>query len=221
MPGGILRWISVLLALVLTACAGGGGGGGGGGGNGGSPDPNETVEPTGEPTQQGGQPVGRVIQVINSLTLVGGERAAGGDPLFAGSRMTTDTQGRATFSVRDILEDCQVQSDSDLTVSPSDSTPLELDRGSLICRSKPGEDEFQVEAGEAIVEFLDPIFLLRVGAQTDVRVDFGFVQVRQRDRAPGPAGGSRQSDLGRVGVDARPGRTLPAGDPGRRRRRGP
>jgi hypothetical protein len=163
----------LVLAGLLSGC-------GGDEGNGDGPTPAPTEATTTQSPTPGAQPVGRVISVLESLARIEGERAGGGDPLFQGSVVSTDVRGRATFSVLDILEDCQIQSDSRLRIAPSPKNPLDVDQGSIICRSKPGEEEFQVEAGEAVVGFLDPIFQLEVGrAKTDVRVDFGFVQVKK------------------------------------------
>lgn len=173
--------VAVILALVLSSACGGGDGNG-----------NGTPTPTGQQTTPGetvapGQRAGRMIQVIESLARIGGSRAAAGDELFGGSVLTTDERGRATFSVLDVLEDCQIQIRSRLVVAPAPRVPLELEQGNLICRSKPGEDEFQIAAGQAIVGFLDPIFQVQVtGARSEVRVDFGFVQVRRSARgSPG------------------------------------
>ncbi len=165
------------LTLILAGC-----GGGDGGGDGGTPTPSEsgaTVRPT-----AGGEPVGRVLSVLESLARVQGERAGAGDPIFQGSEVATDVRGRATFSVLDILEDCQIQSDTRLTVAPSQRNPLAVQQGSVVCRSKPGSEEFRIEAGQAEVGFLDPIFQLEVApSETDVRVDFGFVQVKRAGRS--------------------------------------
>jgi hypothetical protein len=203
--------VAVLLSLLLTAC-----GNGDGGGNGSTPSPTESGAPTDPATDAGpaGQPVGQVISVLESLARVQGERAAGGDPIFAGSELATDVRGRATFSVLDILEDCQIQSDSRLTVAPADRNPLAVRQGSVICRSKAGFEEFRIEAGQAEVGFLDPIFQLVVApAQTDVRVDYGFVQVRKpggsASRLVGPGseytvgrGALRQSRATRFQMDS-------------------
>ncbi len=168
---------AIVLSLLLVSC-----GNGDGGENGATPTPGETGA-TSEPSP-GGQPVGRVISVLESLARIQGERAGGGDPIFQGSELSTDVRGRATFSVLDILEDCQIQSDSRLTVATAPRNPLAVQQGSVICRSKPGSDEFRIEAGQAEVGFLDPIFQLEVTqSQTDVRVDFGFVQVRKPGRS--------------------------------------
>lgn len=169
---------SVVLTLILAGC----GGGDGGDGNGrDTPTPSEsgaTVRPT-----AGREPVGRVLSVLESLARVQGERAGAGDPIFQGSEVATDVRGRATFSVLDILEDCQIQSDTLLTVAPSPRSPLAVEQGSVVCRSKPGGEEFRIEAGQAEVGFLDPIFQLEVApSETKVRVDFGFLQVKRAGR---------------------------------------
>jgi hypothetical protein len=125
--------------------------------------------------------------VLESEARIGEARAAGGDPLFPNSVMTTDVRGRATFSVREALEDCQIQPETRLTVEPSPRTPLEVDQGSIVCRSNQGGQVKQIKAGEATVNFMDPIFLVGVGGSaTEVRVNFGFVELRKDDRrSPG------------------------------------
>lgn len=146
------------------------------------PDPAQpTNRATGiEPPAPTGKPAGQVVAVIESLARVEGKRIGGGHPLYAGSEMTTDVRGRATFKVGEVLEDCQVQTKSRLKVAPGPKIPLDLEEGSIICRSKPGTEEFEVPAGKAVAAFLDPIFLIDVrSGQTEVRVDYGFVQVRK------------------------------------------
>lgn len=166
--------VATVLCLLLAGC-GGGDDGGDGGDDGVTPTPSETVQPTPQ-----GEQVGRVLSVLESLARVQGERVAEGDPIFQGSEVTTDERGRATFNVQDILEDCQIQSESRLTVAPGPRNPLRVEQGSVLCRSKPGIEEFRIEAGQAEVSFQDPIFQLEVAqSQTDVRVDFGFVQVKK------------------------------------------
>lgn len=129
--------------------------------------------------QRNGESAGKVIKVLDSVTSLEGRRVASGDPFYPASELITDDRGRATFKVGRVLEDCQVQTDSRLTLAPSPRTPLEVEQGSVICRSKPGSKEFEVPAGRAIAQFLDPIFLIEVrGERTTVRVDYGFVQVR-------------------------------------------
>ncbi len=157
-----------------------------------TPSPSEDVT-TQPPTQDPGRPVGKVLDVIQSLARVQGERVGSGHNLFQGNELSTDARGLATFSVGDVLEDCQLQSETDLKVAPSVRTPVEVQRGSIICRSKEGDSEFEVPAGGAIVQFLDPIFLVTVaGPTTDVRVNFGFVQVKKAaggsPRIIGPGG---------------------------------
>lgn len=179
---------AILLVLVLTAFPACGGGADP------VPTPSEQagIDNGGETLQPTGEVVGRLVEVLESAARIGDQRAASGDPLLQGASISTDTRGRALFSVLDVLEECQMQTDSRLRVAPSERTPLELEQGTIICRSKPGEEQFEVEAGEAIVGFLDPLFLVEVvGPRTEVRVEFGFVDVRRpgspSGRLVGPA----------------------------------
>lgn len=162
-------WPLVLvLLLILSACGDDGGDG---------PDDDQTPD-------DGAVEVGRVKQVFDILVRVEGRNAAQGDPLLAGAAMQTDGNGRALFTVEDILEDCTIREESEVVVAPSADTPLAVERGRVACLSKPGEgQEFQIDAGGAEVAFLDPIFTVEVdGTATQVQVDYGFVDLRRSGR---------------------------------------
>ncbi|MEX2587076.1 MAG: hypothetical protein WD602_03660 [Actinomycetota bacterium] len=137
--------------------------------------------------------MGSVERVFDAVVSVDGDTAAAGDPLFSGVAMQTDGSGRARFSVQ-ILEECTITEQALVVVAPSPDTPLALRRGELLCVSKPGEtEEVQIEAGEADVAFLDPVFVVDVeGSTTRVQVDYGFVDVGSRrnsdSRLVGPGG---------------------------------
>lgn len=179
-----LRRLWLPMLLLLAAC--GGGGGDENGQNGGA-------SPTAGSTAGPGTQVGSIERVFDVVVSVDGDTAAAGDPLFSGVEMETDGAGRARFSVQ-ILEECTITEQALVVVAPSPDTPLALQRGQLLCVSKPGEtEEAQIEAGEADVAFLDPVFAVDVeGSTTRVQVDYGFVDVSSRrssdSRLVGPGG---------------------------------
>lgn len=179
-PGVKLR-LALLgpVLLLLASCSG----------NGTTDQPSPTVEPTVSPGTQ----VGSVEQVLDVLVRIEDDNAASGDPLFSGAVMQTDSRGLADFRVQ-VLEDCRIRQDSEVIVAPSPDTPLSVEQGRIVCMSKPGEtEEFQIDAGDTEVNFLDPIFAVGVGgSSTRVQVDYGFVDVRSRSssdsRLVGPGG---------------------------------
>lgn len=180
-PGIKLRLASLgpVLLLLLASCNGNG--------------PDNQSSPTAGATISPGTQVGSVEQVLDVLVSIEGDNAASGDPLFSGAVMQTDSRGAADFRVQ-VLEDCRIRQDSEVIVAPSPNTPLSVERGKIVCVSKPGEtEEFQIDAGDTDVSFLDPIFVVDVGgSSTRVQVDYGFVDVRSRlssdSRLVGPGG---------------------------------
>ncbi|MBW3590884.1 MAG: hypothetical protein KY393_03380 [Actinobacteria bacterium] len=180
-PGVKLRLalLGPVLLLLLASCNGNG--------------PTDQSSPTVEPTISPGTPVGSVERVLDVLVSIEGDNAASGDPLFSGAVMQTDSRGLADFSV-EVLEDCRIRQDSEVIVAPSPDTPLSVEQGRIVCVSKPGEtEEFQIDAGDTEVNFLDPIFAVDVrGSSTRVQVDYGFVDVRSGlgsdTRLVGPGG---------------------------------
>jgi hypothetical protein len=180
--------IATAIAVSSAACGGGGGGGGGEG-------TTDTTSATGGGGGGDGRPVrvGRVGDVLSSLASLDGRRAAGGDSIFAGALLTTDTTGVVTFGLDRKLSDCQLQPGSEVRVVPSPDRLLDFQRGTTVCSTAPGSNEnVTLGAGSAQIEARDPIFAVDVqGGRLVVRTLFGFVRVRPsrgEARLVGPRG---------------------------------
>lgn len=86
----------------------------------------------------GEQAAGELVSVLNSQVLVDGQRAAGGDRLNRGAVLSTDTTGAATFRLRALPSDCQIQPNSALQLLSPPGPLLDFQKGESVCSTPPG-----------------------------------------------------------------------------------
>jgi hypothetical protein len=90
---------------------------------------------------------GELVSVLSSQVTVDGQRAAGGDSLNAGAVLSTDTTGAATFRLREMPSDCQIQPNSALRLLQPPGPLLEFQRGESVCSTGAGQGSLEVTAG--------------------------------------------------------------------------
>src|SRR2546430_3767406 len=104
---------------------------------------------------------GHLVDVLDSIVKIDERRAAAGDPIRAGSVLSTDDHGVATFAMRQKFSDCQIQSRSAVKVAPAEGVPFSFEKGTIVCSTSPGSIE-SVKLGipNGAIHLQDPIFVV-------------------------------------------------------------
>jgi hypothetical protein len=198
------------LLVVAAACGGGGGstvtpggsataaGTGGANGNG------NTGNNGGNTGGNGKQAIGSVTGIVPVGGQVGGAAAFEGQPVGRQDVISTEANGKIIFSLGQQVPFCQVETASEVQVTPGGATLVEVRKGTALCRTSTSGQLKQFVAGGTVITAADPVFLVGWDGDTaTVQVAQGYVRL-QTKRGTAVVGANQQAQSGSGGIGIGP-----------------
>jgi hypothetical protein len=150
----------------------------------------------------GKQAVGTVTGIVPVGGQVAGAAAFEGQAVGRQDVISTEANGKIIFSLGQQVPFCQVETASEVQVTPSGATLVEVRKGTALCRTSTNGQLKQFVAGGTVITAADPVFLVGWDGDTaTVQVAQGYVRLKN-DRGTAVVGANQQaqSGSGRIGI---------------------
>ena len=152
----------------------------------------------------GKQAVGTVTGIVPVGGQVAGAAAFEGQAVGRQDVISTEANGKIIFSLGQQVPFCQVETASEVEVTPGGATLVEVRKGTALCRTSTNGQLKQFVAGGTVITAADPVFLVGWDGDTaTVQVAQGYVRL-ENDRGTAVVGANQQAQSGSGGIGIGP-----------------